>query len=417
MATYDKNTDYMALINKAKAAGDIKAASSYEAMRNAKIADMNSAGTNTNNYATTNNYGPKETIYYDPTGQQKTGYNIGGKTYLDSAGTQRLGAGNYTNVGNNWYMMGNEGGIQLSGMPTFRQEMPELNLPKYKAFNYKPFNYDVNNDDVYKQYAEMYQRQGQSAGENALASASAATGGIPSSYAAAANSQAQQAYAKKTADIIPTLEQNAYNRYANDRELAYNDYQNVYNAAFNNATTQYKADLDNVNYIDSRNDLSYDRTQQDAATAYAKYWDELTRQDDLKQQGIDNTYRQNTFDWTKQTDARDFSYNQGQDAIQNSLARDDNARAWAQYALSKDDNARQWEQFEYNKTQDALAKEEAAKEEPQYAKNDLVVMSLEDAMLAPDKRIWLDQNMIALNKSGIYKDVKDMLKIKGYITD
>ena len=78
--------------------------------------------------------------------------------------------------------------------------MPTLNLPEYKPFDYKDFNYkdfsyDVNNDNIYKQYAEQFARQGQSAGEQALANTSA-TGGMPSSYAAA-NAQAQQAYAKK----------------------------------------------------------------------------------------------------------------------------------------------------------------------------------------------------------------------------
>ena len=48
--TYDPNADYADLIDKAVAAGDWETAKGYEAQRNAKIAGMNAAGTNTNNY-------------------------------------------------------------------------------------------------------------------------------------------------------------------------------------------------------------------------------------------------------------------------------------------------------------------------------------------------------------------------------
>ena len=56
MATYDKNVDYQDLINKAVANGDYASAAAYEQQRNAKIADMNAASTNTNNYKQTNLY-------------------------------------------------------------------------------------------------------------------------------------------------------------------------------------------------------------------------------------------------------------------------------------------------------------------------------------------------------------------------
>lgn len=54
--SYDKNTDYQAKINEAIAKGDKQSAMQYEAQRNAKIEDMNKAGTNTGNYDKTYNY-------------------------------------------------------------------------------------------------------------------------------------------------------------------------------------------------------------------------------------------------------------------------------------------------------------------------------------------------------------------------
>ena len=43
--TYDKNTDYQALINQAIQSGNAGLARQYEAQRNAKITDMNTQGT------------------------------------------------------------------------------------------------------------------------------------------------------------------------------------------------------------------------------------------------------------------------------------------------------------------------------------------------------------------------------------
>ena len=54
---YNANTDYLALIDKANATGDYASAAKYEAQRNEKLSAMNAAGTNTNGYTMTNNYG------------------------------------------------------------------------------------------------------------------------------------------------------------------------------------------------------------------------------------------------------------------------------------------------------------------------------------------------------------------------
>ena len=136
--SYDKNVDYMDLINKAKAAGDMKAAAQYEAQRNQKIADMNKAGTNTNNYQPTYEYTAKpstqstkqstKVTYYDPYGTQHTGYNIGGKTYKDAGGTQRIDVGTFVNnPDGTWWLLTDKGGVQVDG-PTFMSQptMPEM---------------------------------------------------------------------------------------------------------------------------------------------------------------------------------------------------------------------------------------------------------------------------------------------------
>ena len=290
---YDKDTDYQALINQAIQSGNASLARQYEAQRNAKIADMNAQGTNIGGY--------QQTYYYQP--------------------------------------------LDLPEYKTYSGTTPTLNMPKYKPFSYKDFNYKAENDDIYKQYAEQFARQGQSAGERSLAGAAALTGGMPSSFAAAANAQAQQAYAKKTADMIPVLEQNAYNRYLGERNFSYQDYLNQYNAEVDRAKSMYDADWrsTNFNYQDYLN-----KYNADVDRARAAYDSEIGQRDFNYQNylnKLDSDYRQSEFDWRKDIDARDFNYMTKQDAIRNSIS-------WANHGLSK-------EKFEYDKQQDALAREDS----------------------------------------------------------
>ena len=290
---YDKDTDYQALINQAIQSGNASLARQYEAQRNAKIADMNAQGTNIGGY--------QQTYYYQP--------------------------------------------LNLPEYKPYSGTTPTLNMPKYKPFSYKDFNYKAENDDIYKQYAEQFARQGQSAGERSLAGAAALTGGMPSSFAAAANAQAQQAYAKKTADMIPVLEQNAYNRYLGERNFSYQDYLNQYNAEVDRAKSMYDADWrsTNFNYQDYLN-----KYNADVDRARAAYDSEIGQRDFNYQNylnKLDNDYRQSEFDWRKDIDARDFNYMTKQDAIRNSIS-------WANHGLSK-------EKFEYDKQQDALAREDS----------------------------------------------------------
>lgn len=82
-----------------------------------------------------------------------------------------------------------------------------------KVSNPAQFSYDAQQDDVYKAARSAYLREGERASTNALVRASAATGGVPSSYAVTVATQAGDYYAGQVADLIPTLEQNAYQRY------------------------------------------------------------------------------------------------------------------------------------------------------------------------------------------------------------
>lgn len=82
--------------------------------------------------------------------------------------------------------------------------------------NQGSFTYDAAEDPSYGALKKSYLREGERAREDTLAKVSAATGGTPSSYAVTAAQQAGDYYSEKLGDAIPTLQQNAYQRYLND---------------------------------------------------------------------------------------------------------------------------------------------------------------------------------------------------------
>lgn len=84
------------------------------------------------------------------------------------------------------------------------------------ATEVKDFQYDHTKDPTYSALRQAMLREGERAAANALARASARTGGVPSSYAVTAAQQAQNYYGAQIADMIPELEQNAYQRYLSD---------------------------------------------------------------------------------------------------------------------------------------------------------------------------------------------------------
>lgn len=130
--------------------------------------------------------------------------------------------------------------------------------------NREDFSYDLANDQLYSQYKKQYAREGQRATDNALASAAAASGGIPSSYAVGAATTAGDYYAAQLTDKIPELYQLAYNKYLNDYNMQLSDLSAVQGAEqsdydkFLNEMQQYNTDrsFDYNAWMDGYNMLS-----------------------------------------------------------------------------------------------------------------------------------------------------------------
>ena len=101
----------------------------------------------------------------------------------------------------------------------------------------KNFKYDPNTDPAYKSYADMYNRQGQSAAKSTLNQLNAASGGRNNSFSSAATAQVQQAYAQKASEMIPALAEQAYNRLLQK----YNIERDIDDTRYNRELTAYQA--------------------------------------------------------------------------------------------------------------------------------------------------------------------------------
>ena len=138
------------------------------------------------------------------------------------------------------------------------------------------FSYDLGSDEVWDAYRKQYLREGERAVADTLAKVSAATGGRPSSYAVTAAQQAGDYYNSKLTDMVPTLFQNAYQRYLNEldmKQAGLAALQSDRNSAYNQHMDRYNMLLTNLgNY------------QEQSNTAYNRYLNQLQMQQAAEQQ-------------------------------------------------------------------------------------------------------------------------------------
>ena len=90
-----------------------------------------------------------------------------------------------------------------------------------QGYREREFEYDINSDPLFQQYLASAKRNGEKAMTDTIAKAAAQTGGVAGSYAVAAGAQSYNDYMQSVNDVIPQLEQLAYQRYNDelDRDL------------------------------------------------------------------------------------------------------------------------------------------------------------------------------------------------------
>ena len=156
------------------------------------------------------------------------------------------------------------------------------------------FSYDPDADPNWQAYQKQYRREGQRAAADALGQAAALTGGVPSSYAVTAASQAGDYYASQLSDKLPQLYRDAYNRYLQEyqRQMgiadAYAGYGQTEYSRYLDRLGQYNTDrkfaygtyrdrIGDARYADERD---YERSENERKRAYQQEQDAYDRAQD-----------------------------------------------------------------------------------------------------------------------------------------
>lgn len=163
--------------------------------------------------------------------------------------------------------------------------------------NYAPFEYDPAVDPLYQNYKKQYTREGQRAMQDTMGQYAAMTGGLPSTAAMTAASQANDYYMAQMADKIPELYQLAYGMYVDD----YNRLADRYGMAYQ----QFNDDLANE-WKGLYN--KQDRDQQDWSNRMAE--DEYNYQKTLD--AWDQDYKNRLFNWDQETYNQDRAWDREQ---------------------------------------------------------------------------------------------------------
>lgn len=177
---------------------------------------------------------------------------------------------------NKYGYSGGSDGSQKTPLGYTSKHADQINASIEKLTNQQPFTYDYTKDPLYQQYEQAYRREGERAFENAIGEYAAMTGGLPSSWAVSAASQAQNYYNQQLADKIPELQQLAYQMY---QDQIANERNNLYDALAVDANDLniWGANSNLINYLDETEYNRNYQAQRDAITD-ARYDSEIAYQ-------------------------------------------------------------------------------------------------------------------------------------------
>lgn len=185
--------------------------------------------------------------------------------------------------------LGSFGSFSYGEAPTYENAFAQQQKDLLdRILNREDFSWSKETDPQWSSYKKSYLREGDRATANALAQASAASGGRPSSYAVNAATQAGDYYATKLNDVIPMLYQQAYERYLDEYNMKLKDL----NAVNQQEQLDYAKYLDRLGQFNTDRGFAYqnyaddyDRLRSQLADVqgqdqidYARYLDEVSRQ-------------------------------------------------------------------------------------------------------------------------------------------
>lgn len=258
-----------------------------------------------------------------------------------------------------------------------------------RILNREDFSWSKETDPQWSSYKKSYLREGDRATANALAQASAASGGRPSSYAVNAATQAGDYYAAKLNDVIPTLYQQAYERYLDEYNMKLKDL---------NAVNQQEQ-LDYAKYLDRLGQFNTDR-----GFAYQNYADDYDR---LRSQLAD-VQGQDQIDYARYLDEASR-----QQTAQDSIRSQVDAILAAGGSPSANLVSESGYSSEYVKAlEDAYRKQEAAKAAKKSGSGGGGTMSLTTAKAMAKEGQFTDAVLNTLRKAGFTDDY--IAQVYGY---
>ena len=198
--------------------------------------------------------------------------------------------------------LGSFGSFSYGDAPTYDNHYAELQRQLLDNILSRPdFTWSKETDPNWASYKKQYLREGERATANALAQASAASGGRPSSFAVNAATQAGDYYATKLSDKIPELYQQAYDRYRDEYARKLQDL---------NAVNQQEQ-MDYAKYQDQLGQFNTDRQ-----FAYNQHLGDYN----MLQAYLDNLRGQSETDYSRGMDAQNARMAADQQAFDNALA-------------------------------------------------------------------------------------------------
>lgn len=132
--------------------------------------------------------------------------------------------------------------------------------------NREQFSYDPNSDPLFQSYRQMNLREADRATQNTLGQAAAMTGGMPSTAAINAASQAGDYYRAQINDALPQFADSAYQKHIDELGL----------------------DFDTLSALNSLSQQKRDEYDTDRNFAYNQWTDELGFQSDKENTALEN---------------------------------------------------------------------------------------------------------------------------------
>lgn len=286
--------------------------------------------------------------------------------------------------------IGSFGSFSYDEAPTYENAFAQQQKDLLdRILNREDFSWSKETDPQWSSYKKSYLREGDRATANALAQASAASGGRPSSYAVNAATQAGDYYATKLNDVIPTLYQQAYERYLDEYNMKLKDLN----------TVNQQEQLDYAKYLDRLGQFNTDR-----GFAYQNYADDYDR---LRSQLAD-VQGQDQIDYARYLDEVSR-----QQTAQDSIRSQVDAILTAGGSPSANLVSESGYSSEYVKAlEDAYRKQEAEKAEKKSGSGGGGTMSLTTAKAMAKEGQFTDTVLNTLRKAGFTDDY--IAQVYGY---